>query len=241
MTGTILNVTTVLLGSFLGLFLGARLTDRLREMLTAVLGLFTLAIGVDMFLEGLAVEGENILVPLISLLVGGLLGEWWKVEERLRNVGARLEARFAGGSGEAVEGNRFIRGFVTASLLFCVGPMTILGSIQDGLLGDYQLLAVKSVMDGFASLALASAFGVGVFFSALVVLLYQGGLTLGAAQLQNLFTPLMLAELSAVGGVLLLSLAVGPLLNLKPIRTANLLPALLVAPLLSAALSFLGW
>ncbi len=119
--------------------------------------------------------------------------------------------------------------------------MTILGSIQDGLLGDYQLLAVKSVMDGFASLALASAFGVGVFFSALVVLLYQGGLTLGAAQLQNLFTPLMLAELSAVGGVLLLSLAVGPLLNLKPIRTANLLPALLVAPLLSAALSFLGW
>jgi len=173
--------------------------------------------------------------------VGGLLGEWWKVEERLRNVGARLEARFAGGSGEAVEGNRFIRGFVTASLLFCVGPMTILGSIQDGLLGDYQLLAVKSVMDGFASLALASAFGVGVFFSALVVLLYQGGLTLGAAQLQNLFTPLMLAELSAVGGVLLLSLAVGPLLNLKPIRTANLLPALLVAPLLSAALSFLGW
>jgi len=87
-------------------------------------------------------------------------------------VGARLEARFAGGSGEAVEGNRFIRGFVTASLLFCVGPMTILGSIQDGLLGDYQLLAVKSVMDGFASLALASAFGVGVFFSALVVLLY---------------------------------------------------------------------
>ncbi len=241
MTGTILNVATVLLGSFLGLFLGARLTDRLREMLTAVLGLFTLAIGVDMFLEGLAVEGENILVPLISLLVGGLLGEWWKVEERLRNVGARLEARFAGGSGEAVEGNRFIRGFVTASLLFCVGPMTILGSIQDGLLGDYQLLAVKSVMDGFASLALASAFGVGVFFSALVVLLYQGGLTLGAAQLQNLFTPLMLAELSAVGGVLLLSLAVGPLLNLKPIRTANLLPALLVAPLLSAALSFLGW
>jgi len=241
MTGTILNVATVLLGSFLGLFLGARLTDRLREMLTAVLGLFTLAIGVDMFLEGLAVEGENILIPLISLLVGGLLGEWWKVEERLRNVGARLEARFAGGSGEAVEGNRFIRGFVTASLLFCVGPMTILGSIQDGLLGDYQLLAVKSVMDGFASLALASAFGVGVFFSALVVLLYQGGLTLGAAQLQNLFTPLMLAELSAVGGVLLLSLAVGPLLNLKPIRTANLLPALLVAPLLSAALSFLGW
>lgn len=225
----------------MGLFLGARLTDRLREMLTAVLGLFTLAIGVDMFLEGLAVEGENILIPLISLLVGGLLGEWWKVEERLRNVGARLEARFAGGSGEAVEGNRFIRGFVTASLLFCVGPMTILGSIQDGLLGDYELLAVKSVMDGFASLALASAFGVGVFFSALVVLLYQGGLTLGAAQLQNLFTPLMLAELSAVGGVLLLSLAVGPLLNLKAIRTANLLPALLVAPLLSVLLSFLGW
>jgi hypothetical protein len=117
--------------------------------------------------------------------------------------------------------------------------MTIIGSIQDGLTGDYQLLAIKSVMDGFASLALASSFGVGVFFSALIVLVYQGGLTLAAAQIQAFVSPHMLAEISVVGGVLLLALAIGPLLQLKHIRTANMLPALVVAPLLVVLLSIL--
>jgi uncharacterized membrane protein YqgA involved in biofilm formation len=157
----------------------------------------------------------------------------------MRGIGAKLEARFAGGTGEVTEGNRFIRGFVTASLLFCVGPLTIIGSIQDGLSGDYQLLAIKSVLDGFASLALASSFGIGVIFSALIVLLYQGGLTLAAAQVQSVVSPHMLAEISVVGGVLLLALAIGPLLELKQVRTANMLPALVVAPLLVVLLSIL--
>lgn len=239
MTGTWINVAAVLVGSLLGWAFGARLPERVRQTVTTVLGLFTFLLGVSLFMEGIEDPGENLLIPLISLLVGALIGERLGIERWMQAIGAKLEARFAGGSGEIVEGNNFIRGFVTASLLFCVGPMTIIGAIQDGLTGDFQLLAIKSVMDGFAALALASSFGVGVLFSALIVLFYQGGLTLAAAQVQAFVSPHMLAEISVVGGVLLLALAIGPLLELKAIRTANLLPALLVAPLIVILLSIL--
>lgn len=239
MIGTWINVATVLVGSLLGWAFGARLSDRVRQAVTTVLGLFTFLLGVSLFMEGVEDPNENLLIALISLLVGVVIGERLGIERWMQDIGARLEARFAGGSGEVTEGNRFIRGFVTASLLFCVGPMTIIGSLQDGLTGDYQLLAIKSVMDGFASLALASSFGIGVIFSALIVLLYQGGLTLAAAQVQSFVSPHMLAEISVVGGVLLLALAIGPLLELKRIRTANLLPALAVAPLLVIVLAIL--
>ena len=239
MTGTWINIATVLVGSLAGWGFGARLSERLRQSVTTVLGLFTFLLGVSLFMEGVQDPSENLLIPLISLLVGTLIGERMGIEDWMKGIGAKLEARFAGGTGEVTEGNRFIRGFVTASLLFCVGPMTIIGSIQDGLSGDYQLLAIKSVMDGFASLALASSFGIGVIFSAVMVLLYQGGLTLAAAQVQTFVSPHMLAELSVVGGVLLLALAIGPLLELKQVRTANLLPALVVAPLLVVLLSIL--
>ncbi|MFA9404873.1 MAG: DUF554 domain-containing protein [Anaerolineales bacterium] len=240
MTGTIINIGTVLIGGLIGLMVGARFSDRARDTVISVLGLFTLAVGILTFLEGVNVEGEQILIPLVSLLIGGMLGEWWRIEARLQDLGATLEKRFAGGDGEVTQENQFIRGFLTASLLFCVGPMTILGSIQDGLTGDYELLAIKSVLDGFAAMALASTFGVGVLFSVLVVLVVQGGLTLLASQLQIFFTEVMIAELSVVGGILLLAIAIGSLLELRPIRTGNLLPALLVAPVLVIALAFLG-
>jgi len=238
-TGTIINIATVLIGGTLGLTLGPRLKARFRETVIIALGLFTLAVGAGMFIGSLDVEGENPLVPLVSLLLGGLLGEWWRIERRLKSLGASLEVRFTRGV-ESAEGSRFIRGFLSASLLFCVGPMTILGSIQDGLTGDYQLLAIKSVLDGFAALALASTLGLGVLFSALVVLTYQGGISLIAAQTQTFLDDVMLAEMSAVGGVLLLGLAIGTLLELRPIRTGNMLPALLVAPLLVFLLRLLG-
>lgn len=225
MTGTILNVLAVLIGGGLGLLFGARLPERLRHTLLAALGLFTFGLGLRMFLQT-----TNPLLVLASLLVGALLGEWWRIEDGLKSLGARLEARFAGGSGEISEGNRFIRGFLTASLLFCVGPMTILGSIQDGLSGDYQLLAIKSVLDGFAALAFASTLGVGVLFSVLAILAYQGGLTLLASQAQALLSAAMIAEMTAVGGILLMALAVSSLLELRPIRAGNLLPALVAAP-----------
>jgi uncharacterized membrane protein YqgA involved in biofilm formation len=239
MIGTMINIATVLVGGTLGLMVGPRLKVRFRETVIMALGLFTLAIGLNMFIGSLGVEGENPLVPLVSLLLGGLLGEWCRIEARLKSLGSWLEVTLIRAS-ESAEGSRFIRGFLSASLLFCVGPMTILGSIQDGLTGDYQLLAIKSVLDGFAALALASTLGIGVLFSSLVVLTYQGGISLLAAQAQTFLDEMMLAEIAAVGGVLLLGLAIGTLLELRPVRAGNLLPALIVAPLLVFLLRLLG-
>lgn len=235
MTGTILNIITVLVGGSLGLLVGSRLAQRVRNTVVAGLGLFTAAIGVQMF-----IKTENPIIVLGSLLVGGLLGEWWRIEDGLRNLGALLEKRFLGNSEADAQGSRFIRGFLTASLVFCVGPMTILGSIQDGLSGDYSLLAIKSVLDGFASLAFASSLGVGVLFSTLVILVYQGGLSLLAAQAQAITTPAMMNEMTAVGGVLLLGIAISNLLEIKAIRVGNFLPALIIAPLIVAILTALG-
>lgn len=234
MTGTFLNIITVLIGGSFGLLIGSRLPERIRHTVIAGLGLFTAAIGIQMFLET-----QNAIIVLASLLVGGLLGEWWRIEDGLRGLGALLEKRFTNSSATS-EGSRFIRGFLTASLVFCVGPMTILGSINDGLRGDYNLLAIKSVLDGFAALAFASSLGIGVLFSVLVILVYQGGLSLLAAQAEAITTPAMMAEMTAVGGVLLLGIAVSSLLEIKPIRVGNFLPALLIAPLIVAILAALG-
>jgi uncharacterized membrane protein YqgA involved in biofilm formation len=236
MTGTIINILTVLIGGTLGLLFGSRLSERLKGTVIAGLGLFTAAIGVQMFLKT-----ENPLIVLGALLIGALLGEWWKIEDGLQGVGKRLEARFAGsGEKDANGSSKFVRGFLTASLVFCVGPMTILGSIQDGLTGNYELLAVKSVLDGFASLAFASTLGLGVLFSTLVILVFQGGISLLAVQLNALVTTPMLNEMTAAGGVILMGLALSNLLEIKKIRTGNFLPALAVAPLIVWILSLLG-
>jgi uncharacterized membrane protein YqgA involved in biofilm formation len=207
----------------------------MRQTVVAGLGLFTAAVGVQMFLST-----RNPIIVVLSLLVGGLLGEWLGIEEGLRSLGALLERRFAGGSGQVEESSKFIRGFLTASLVYCVGPMAILGSIQDGLTGSYQTLAIKSILDGFASLAFASSLGIGVMFSALPLLVYQGGISLLASQLESLVSASMMAEMTAAGGVLLLGIAVSSLLELKPIRVGSFLPALLIAPLIVAALTALG-
>ncbi len=234
MTGTLLNIATVLIGSLLGVLLGSRLRETMRETVLRGLGLITVVIGLQM-----ALQTANVLIVLGAVLVGGLLGEWWGIEAALNRLGAWLEARFT--RGEETQGtSRFIRGFVTASLLFCVGPMTILGSIQDGLSGDYRLLAIKAMLDGFASLAFASSLGIGVAFSVLVILIYQGGLSLLAAQAQALLTTAMINEMSATGGVLILGLGISTLLEIKAIRVGNFLPALAIAPLIVWALTRLG-
>jgi hypothetical protein len=232
--GTILNVITVLVGGGLGTALGERLPARVRESVIAALGLLTLAIGLKMTLDS-----QNAIITLGSVLLGGLLGEWWQIEAGLARLGAWLESRFARSRNS--EGTaRFIKGFVSASLVFCVGPMTILGAIQDGLTGNFQLLAVKSVLDGFAALAFAASTGVGVMFSAVVILVYQGALSLLAAQAQALLTDPMIREMTAAGGLLIMGIGVGPLLELKPIRVANYLPALVIAPVIVAMLHALG-
>jgi uncharacterized membrane protein YqgA involved in biofilm formation len=230
MTGTFLNIAAVLIGGMIGLVFGARIPERVKGSVIACLGLFTAAIGLQMF-----TNTENPLIVLGSLLIGTLLGEWWGIEDGLQNFGIYLEKRF---SREDADGsNKFVRGFLTASLVFCVGPMTIIGSIQDGLSGDYNLLAVKSMLDGFAALAFASTLGVGVLFSIIVIFVFQGGISLSAAQLEAIVTPAMLNELTATGGVILLGLAVSSILEVKRIRVGNMLPALAVAPLIVWVLS----
>ncbi len=230
MTGTFLNIATVLVGGIIGLVFGARIPEKLKDTVIAGLGLFTAAMGLQMF-----TDTESPLIVLGALLIGTLLGEWMRIEDGLHNLGKFLEQRF---SKEGDDGsNKFVRGFLTASLLFCVGPMTILGSIQDGLTGDYQLLAVKAVLDGFAAMAFASTLGAGVLFSTIVILVFQGGISLFAAQLSAIVTPLMMNELSATGGVILLGLAISSLLEIKKIRVGNMLPALAIAPVIVWILS----
>jgi hypothetical protein len=236
-TGTIINVVTVLLGGTLGTLLGARLPEKMRETIMHALGLLTIVIGVQ-----LSLETGNVLIVLGSLLLGGLVGELLRIESGIDQVGRWLQERTGGESESPAENpsatleggaTRFSHAFLTASLVFCVGPMTVLGSIQDGLTGDYTLLAVKSTMDGFAALAFASTLGPGVIFSALTVLVYQGALTLGAGWADAVLTDPMVAEMTATGGVLMLALGLG-LLQIKKIRAGNLLPALAFAPAIVA-------
>jgi uncharacterized protein len=230
MIGTFINVAAILIGGSLGLLFGARLPERLKTTVIAGMGLFTAVTGIKMFLET-----QNSLIVLGSLVIGALLGEWWKIENGLQHIGEMLEKRFARSDSEnetsAPYGN-FVRGFMIASLLFCIGPIAILGSIQAGLTGDYNLLVIKSVLDGFASMAFASTLGVGVLFSAAMILVYQGAITLLAAQLNAIVTKPMMAEMSATGGVLLLGIAISSLLEIKKMRVGNFLPALVIAPLL---------
>ena len=230
MTGTLLNIATVLLGGVIGLIFGARIPEKLKETIIAGMGLFTAAMGLQMFLNT-----ENPLIVLGALLIGTLLGEWWRIEDGLHKLGEYLEQKFS--REENDDSNRFVRGFLTASLLFCVGPMTILGSIQDGLTGDYNLLAVKSVLDGFAAMAFASTLGIGVMFSTVIILVYQGGISLLAGQLNAIVSPSMMNELTATGGVILVGLAISSLLEIKKIRVGNMLPALAIAPLIVWILS----
>jgi uncharacterized membrane protein YqgA involved in biofilm formation len=233
MTGTLINIATVLVGSLLGVTFGGRLSDNVRTTVLRALGLVTLIIGIKM-----ALSTANELIVLGSVVVGGLLGEWWGIEDGLERLGGWLESRF--NRGEEGSAGSFIQGFVTASLLFCVGPMSILGSIQDGLSGDYRLLTIKSMLDGFAALAFSSAMGIGVAFSALVILAYQGGLSLLAGLAEALLSEAMVTEMTAAGGVLIMGLAVSTLLEIKPIRVGNYLPALVIAPLIVWLLTAFG-
>jgi len=221
MTGTILNAITVLIGGILGTFLGHRFPERMQETIFAALGLFTMVLGIDS-----ALVSENVLVVLGSLLVGALIGEALRLEDRLEALGAWLQRRLSADTGET---SRFVEAFVTASIVFCVGPLTIQGAIEDGLTGDYTKLAVKSMLDGFAALAFAATLGPGVLASIVVIIGFQGGIALLARLGSTFFTEAMILELTATGGVVLLAIAFR-LLNLKQIRAANLLPALFVAP-----------
>lgn len=234
--GTIINVVAVLVGGTAGTILGTRLPARMRETIMYGLGLLTIVIGVQ-----LSFQTDDILIVLGSLLVGGIIGELLHIEDYINRVGRWIERKTTRNRGIAAQPpntahagtTRFSRAFLTASLVFCVGPMAIIGSFNDGMKGDYTILAVKSVLDLFAALAFASTMGPGVIAAALSVGVYQGALTLGAGWASSVLSDPLIAEMTATGGVLMLAIGLG-LLEIKQIRTGNLLPALLVAPLIAA-------
>jgi uncharacterized membrane protein YqgA involved in biofilm formation len=236
MTGTILNVLAILAGGLIGLRFGKLLPEKTRDTILIGLGLFTLAIGFKMFLDSI-----NPLVVLGSLVLGGILGESLKIEDRVNNLGDILEKRFVNNPADSRIKSNFVRGFMVSSILFCTGPMAILGAIQDGLSGDYQLLAIKSVLDGFATFALSSTLGLGTLLSAPVVFIYQGGFSLLAFQLQGIMTPEMIAEMTATGGLLLIGISINSLLEIKKIRVGNFIPSLVVSPLIVYLLSLINF
>ena len=227
MTGTIINVVTILVGSLIGVLVGERLSKRLRETIVSGLGLFTFGYGLMSFLDT-----QNPLVPLGGLLIGAMLGEWWRLEEGLEKIGIKLRNAVLKGDNEKPAHMNFVEGFVTASLVFVIGPIAILGSIQDGLTGNYEMLTIKAILDGFASIAFASTLGVGVAFSALSILIYQGAISLLSNFFSNFFSTGMMIEMTAVGGLILMAIALSSLLTIKKIRTGSFLPALIITPLI---------
>jgi uncharacterized protein len=242
--GTAVNVGTVVVGAWLGLLLGHRLPVRTRETVTDALGLVTLLIGglsaMAVTSNALAAEvgpAAPVLIVLGSLLLGGITGSLVDIESRLDRLGDRLRRRLSRSAAQDRDQEarrRFIEGFVTASLVFCVGPLTILGALSDGLgLGADQLL-LKAALDGFASIAFAASLGVGVMASAVAVAATQGSLTLVGLVVGDFLPAAHLDAVTACGGLLLLGVALR-LLAIKPVPVGNLLPALLVAPLLVAA------
>jgi uncharacterized protein len=218
--GTVVNVATVLGGTAVGLVLGARLPDRVRGTLLAGVGLVVLVIGFDN-----ARATQNVIFPLVAIVLGGLLGELADIEGRLERFGDRLRARVARGT----QHDRFVEGFVTASLVFCVGPLTVLGSVQDGLRADHELLFVKAGLDGIVALILASTLGAGVALSAVVIAGFQGGLTALAAVADRVLTDRMVLEMTSTGGVMLLGIGIR-VLDLRAVRVGSFLPALVIAP-----------
>lgn len=224
--GTIVNVATVVIGTTVGLLAGRRVPEQMRETVLHGIGLLTIGVGVASFLET-----QNAVFPVVSIVIGGVIGEALHIDDRLQRAGEQLklvaERRLSG-----VAESRFVEGYVTATLTFCVGALTIVGSLQDGISGEAQLLIVKASLDGIVSIVYATVFGIGVAFSAVSILVLQGLVTvLGAVVGDNLLDDRMVAEMEATGGPMIAGVGL-MLLELKRIRLASLLPGLAVAPIL---------
>ena len=244
--GTVINVATVVIGAVLGMLVGHRLSEHTRSVVTDCLGLVTLLTAglnammvTDIGLADAVGSGAPLLIVLGALLIGGIAGSILRIEDRLESVAGRIQSRIAGrmpkeqvdpDAGSARE--RFIEGWMTASLLFCVGPLTILGSLNDGLGRGIDQLVLKSVLDGFAAMAFASTFGIGVLMSAVSVAVVQGGLTLAGFLLGSVLPDPHIAALTATGGVMLIAIGLR-LLNIRQIAVGDMLPALIVAPVLT--------
>jgi uncharacterized membrane protein YqgA involved in biofilm formation len=236
-TGTLINVGTVLAGGAIGTVLGQRFHTGTRSTLLQAIGLVTIVIGLQRVLPA-----TDVLLLLVSVILGGLVGEALRIEDQLARLAALAERRFtrpklpvsdseAGPDPVGSADVSVARGFVTASLIFCVGPMTILGSFEDGLTGAFQTLALKATLDGITAAILAATLGWGVLLAAATVLFFQGALTLGAGVLRGALTDEMIMQMTAVGGLLIVGIGLN-ILEVARIRVGNLLPSLLTAPIL---------
>lgn len=242
--GTLINIVAILVGSTVGVLVGHRFPERTRVSVTDALGLVVLVVGAmnlfalaDADYRGAVTEAGTLLVVLFSVLIGGIIGSLLRIEYRLELIGGWLQRKFTRGDEPR---SRFIEGFVTASLVFCIGPLAILGSLSDGLGQGIEQLTLKSILDGFASLAFAATFGWGVAASAISVGVFQGLITIIGFFAGSVLPTALIASVTATGGVLLLGVGIR-MLNIRAIAVGDLLPALLVAPVLTAVVgSILG-
>jgi uncharacterized protein len=220
--GTIINTATVLAGGGLGLLIGNRIPDRIRLIIVQVIGLVTIAIGLRD-----VINTENMVFPLVGMVLGAIIGELMRIEDRLEELGEILRRKFTNPKSES----KFVTGFVTATLLFCVGPLTILGAIEDASGKTPQLYIIKGTLDGFMMIIFSALYGVGAIFSAASVFVIQGSLTLFGTSLDTLLTERMRLELFSAGGLAVLAIGLN-LLEIKRIRLGSLLPGLVITPLL---------
>ncbi|MEX2442921.1 MAG: DUF554 domain-containing protein [Alkalispirochaeta sp.] len=243
MIASIVNALAILLGSAIGKVVGGRIGTQFRAVVFTGVGVVALLIGISM-----ALESQRFLYLVLALVIGGLLGTAWRIEDRVYQLGEWLKRRFqprsspgtvAAPEHDAAGTHSFAQGFLVSSVLFCVGALAIIGSFQAGVEGDYELLFTKSVMDGFMAVLLTAAYGIGVGFSAVSVLVYQGALTLLAGLLAPFVTPLMVSEISGVGGAMVVMIGLN-LLELRTIKTADFLPGLIIVVLFVAADPLIG-
>jgi len=220
--GTLINTLTVLAGGGLGLLIGDKIPDRVRVIIVQVIGLVTLAIGLRDVMNT-----DNMVFPLVGMVVGAIIGEFLKIEDRLAILGELLRRKFAKNAGES----KFVNGFVTATLLFCIGPLTILGAIEDASGKTPQLYIIKGTLDGFMMIIFSALYGVGALFSAVSVFVVQGTLTVFGASLDSLLDDRMRLELFAAGGLAVMAIGIN-LLEIKKIRLGSLVPGLILTPIL---------
>lgn len=220
--GTIVNAILIIIGGVIGSLTKRGIPERFSELIMNAIALVTMVIGITF-----ATASENILIVIVSLVLGGILGEWIDIDAKLNLMGDKVKGKIKGEKGNVGEG------IVTATLLFCVGSMAIMGSLDSGLRGDHTVLYTKSVMDGISSVLFASSMGIGVVLAAIPVLIYQGAITLLASVVEPFLSTALITEMSAVGGVMLIGLGLS-ILNIKKIKVANLLPAIFIPIILLA-------
>lgn len=231
MLGTIVNTGAIVAGSLVGLLLRRGIADNYKEIILSAVGLSVVLIGVRS-----ALVSESLMVVIFSMILGALIGEWIQIEKKLETFGRFLENKIAAKSGDT---SSFARGFVTASLVFCVGSMAIVGSLESGLTGNHQTLFAKSVLDGVTSIVFSSAMGLGVMFSGLAVFLYQGVITLTAVFMKNFLVAETIEQMTSVGGLLIVAIGLN-MLKITTIRVGNLIPAIFLPLLYYASRQLFG-